>query len=629
MLREQTRRLRIEGLQCLYKKYKWSLKVFLCDPLKVAVPGGCRWQTRMQAWLAVMMFKRQIRRLLRIRSLRLRLVLPFVAVILLLTVVLGWMFWWAGSKGVADLTGQLMVERTERLAEAVERHMQGAGAVLESAFPQGMAGYEDIRPVQAELTSRFYAATSLFPDPSDQVYYGNEQGQSFALQRLADGNAQLRVKDTSDKACKTYLLYGIESRPEYRFAENAHFDPRERLWYQLGRAAAQHKWTGVYLDFDSGELVNSRVRQVLDRQGQVVGVVGTDILLSGLNRFIQGLAISKNSQAFIVEPDGQLVASSAIPYVQREADGRHARVNVAHSGEQLASQAWLQLQQLLPGLPDDSVRSLVLDDVNGQRVFVATRHILDSAGLDWYAVIAVPASDILDVVHNKVVLVIYCGVLAILLAIPLGMIMLARVVDDVAQLSRAVGSATVPGNGLLREVYRQVRRKDEIGSLARSFKKMHKELLTDRLTGVASRSAVEHDLGRLLVQRRKTGQPFTVLFIDLNKFKPLNDRFGHETGDSALIEIAARMQQMLRGQDMLARWGGDEFVIILPDVTDPDTAVSICERLQSVISQPLECCPGYQLSAAVGVALFPHDGRDEATLLRAADHAMYAEKQAC
>lgn len=576
-----------------------------------------------------MIFRRNIRRYLRVRSLRLRLMLPFVFVIFLLTLVLGGLLWWGGSKSVADLTEQLMIERTERMAEAVKQHMLGASAVLETAFPRGITIAEDIRPVMGDLISRFYAATTLFPDSSDLVYYGNKHGQGLALQRLVDGSAQLRIKEVAEVPRKFYLMYGIESEMEYRFVENVDFDPRERFWYQQGLTAAEHKWTGIYLDFDSGELVNSRVRQVLDREGQTVGVVGTDIFLSGLSRFIQGLAISENSQTFIVEPDGQLVAASAIDHVQRQADGRYTRVNVAQSGEQLASQAWLQLQQILPGLPDDSVRSLMLDDVGGQQAYVSIRHIVDKAGLDWYAVIAVPAGDILGGVRNNVVLVMYCGVLAILLSVPLGMLMLGRVAEDVSLLSRAVGSVTELGKGLPGEMYQQVRRKDEIGILARSFRKMHKELLTDRLTGVSSRSALEHDLNRLLAQRRKSGQPFTVLFIDLNKFKPLNDHFGHETGDNALVEVAARMQKMLRGQDMLARWGGDEFVIILPDVAELGTAVGICERLQAVIARPLECCAGYQLSAAIGIALFPNDGRDAATLLRAADQAMYAEKQAC
>ena len=555
--------------------------------------------------------------------------LAFFFVIFLLALVLGWLLWWGGSKSVSDLTEQLMIERTERIADAVKQHMQGASAVLETAFPRGVTVAEDLRPAISDLISRFYAATTLYPDSSDRVYYANKHGQGLVLQRLVDGNAQLHIKEAAGAPRKFYLMHGIEGEAEYRFTEDININPHERIWYQQGLTAAEHQWTGVYLDFDSGELVNSRVRQVLDREGQVAGVVGTDIFMSGLSRFMQGLAVSQNSQTFIVEPDGQLVAASAIEHVQRQANGRYVRVNAAQSDEQLVSQAWLQLQQMLPGLLDDSTRSLTLDDVDGQRAFVFIRHIVDRAGLDWYVVLAVPVSDILGGVRHNVVWVMYCGVLVTLLVVPLGMIMLGRVAEDVTLLSQVVGGATGLGKDLSGDVYQQVRRKDEIGVLARSFRKMHKELLTDRLTGAASRSALEHSLSRLLALRRKSGKPFALLFVDLNKFKPLNDCFGHEVGDQALIEVATRMQKMLREQDMLARWGGDEFVIVLPDAAGLDTAVRVCERVQTAVARPLECCPSYQLSAAVGMALFPRDGRDIATLLSVADQAMYADKQAC
>lgn len=572
-----------------------------------------------------MTFFRALGKALRPRSLRVQLVLPFLVVILLLTLALGWMFWWAGSRSVADLTGQLMVERTERMADAVGRHMFGAAAVLETAFPRGMRGLHDIRPAQRALATRFYTAASLHTEPSDLVYYGNESGQGYALQRLVDGNAQVRLQDGEGGARKIFMLYDIEGAPEYRFTESRLFDPRERLWYQVGKTASEHRWTGVHLDFDSGELVNSRVRQVLDGNGLQVGVVGTDIALSGLSRFIAGLDISPNSRAFIVEPDGQLVAVSAGRHVRRDDDGHYRRVNADDSGEPLLEQAWQHVRDHLPDLSvsDQRVHTLSFTDEQGQHVLVSVHHILDGAGLDWYAVIAVPASDILTDVRNKVVLVMFCGVLAILLAAMLGMVVLGRVADDVEQLSTVVGGAA--GRGI-QTLYSQVRRRDEIGTLARSFRKMHRELLTDRLTGVASRAALEHALNRLQQQRRKSGQPFALLFIDLNRFKPLNDRFGHETGDRALTEVAGNMQTMLRDHDLLARWGGDEFVILLPDVADHDTALRVCQRVQRAIAQPLACCEGYQLGAAIGIALFPEDGRDAATLLQAADQAMYADK---
>lgn len=148
---------------------------------------------------------------------------------------------------------------------------------------------------------------------------------------------------------------------------------------------------------------------------------------------------------------------------------------------------------------------------------------------------------------------------------------------------------------------------------------------TDPLTGVANRNGLAHAVGQLL----KTAQKRALLLIDLDRFKAVNDDYGHEAGDLALVETARRLERHLRGSDVIARTGGDEFVILLADRSDPEQLNTLLGRLSEALAQPI----AYRsrilaISASIGVARFPEDGETIEDLQRAADRAMYQAKQA-
>jgi len=158
------------------------------------------------------------------------------------------------------------------------------------------------------------------------------------------------------------------------------------------------------------------------------------------------------------------------------------------------------------------------------------------------------------------------------------------------------------------------------------------DLFTDDLTGAASRMALDSLLTRLTADRRMT--PFAVLFIDLNGFKPLNDQFGHDNGDRALIEVAGRIKAGLRADDLLARRSGDEFVVVALGVSSAEALDGLKAKLRARISAPLQTLtdipPGQVvcLGAAIGTACWPADALDAEALLKRADEAMYRDKPA-
>jgi diguanylate cyclase (GGDEF)-like protein len=149
--------------------------------------------------------------------------------------------------------------------------------------------------------------------------------------------------------------------------------------------------------------------------------------------------------------------------------------------------------------------------------------------------------------------------------------------------------------------------------------------LTDPLTRVANRrallAAAEHEIAR----HRRAQRPFSVVMADLDGFKRVNDRYGHAAGDDLLRDVAAALVQAMRGQDTVARFGGDEFCVLAPD-TDSDGAVPLCARVSAAIrgiTTGMEHVHG-----SVGAAVFPDDGAEPMELLDVADARLLEAKRA-
>lgn len=151
----------------------------------------------------------------------------------------------------------------------------------------------------------------------------------------------------------------------------------------------------------------------------------------------------------------------------------------------------------------------------------------------------------------------------------------------------------------------------------------------DVLTGLSNRAVFEEELGRSLERVKRHFQNVTLLFIDLDNFKEINDSWGHQSGDAVLRTIAGRLTACSRKGDIIARLGGDEFAVVLDDNEKTEDVAQLVTRFLEEISRPTRA-QGQQITvtASIGVAVYPMDGEDVMTLLRNADAAMYAAKEA-
>lgn len=149
----------------------------------------------------------------------------------------------------------------------------------------------------------------------------------------------------------------------------------------------------------------------------------------------------------------------------------------------------------------------------------------------------------------------------------------------------------------------------------------------DFLTGLPNRMMFGHLLHQAVQTAKRYQKQFAVLFIDLDGFKEINDTMGHEAGDQLLKEIARRLKNNLRAADVAARMGGDEFVILLEEVTDPGSVATVAHKMNNSIAQPLTMKGRERrITASIGISLYPNDADDGQTLITHADKAMYVVK---
>jgi diguanylate cyclase len=154
------------------------------------------------------------------------------------------------------------------------------------------------------------------------------------------------------------------------------------------------------------------------------------------------------------------------------------------------------------------------------------------------------------------------------------------------------------------------------------------QAMHDTLTGLPNRALFYDRLTHALAWARRHESTFAVLFLDLDRFKLINDSLGHEVGDQVLIEVARRLDDALRSSDTAARFGGDEFIILCEDITDEQQAVRIAERIVRSIERPLELeNDSTFITASIGIVVAGETDSDPEVLIREADAAMYRAKK--
>ena len=225
---------------------------------------------------------------------------------------------------------------------------------------------------------------------------------------------------------------------------------------------------------------------------------------------------------------------------------------------------------------------------------------------------------------------------ALVIALTAGVLLGSYVLGSVGALRRAARGLE-EGDLAARAALDKM---DELGELAGAFNVMAEKIEThqraleelairDGLTGLANRREFDRRLKEELERSRRYSHPFSLLMLDLDHFKGVNDSYGHPAGDEVLRALAARIREQVRPVDQVARYGGEEFAVIQPE-TGGAGALALAERLRAAIAAvpfALDAGRSIDLTASIGVACFPRDSETEHDLVAAADHALYGAKQ--
>lgn len=186
-------------------------------------------------------------------------------------------------------------------------------------------------------------------------------------------------------------------------------------------------------------------------------------------------------------------------------------------------------------------------------------------------------------------------------------------------------------NELIARIRSQLRRKRYSDRLRSNVRNGLKMAVIDPLTGIYNRRYASQHMLRVMERARETGGVFAVMMIDLDKFKSINDRFGHDAGDAVLREFSRRLQENIRGVDLVARFGGEEFFVAMPDV-DAHAAGHAAERIRRAIEDAPVILPGgageVHVTVSIGVAIADAADSDAEAIIKRADSALYHSKEA-
>jgi diguanylate cyclase (GGDEF)-like protein len=243
--------------------------------------------------------------------------------------------------------------------------------------------------------------------------------------------------------------------------------------------------------------------------------------------------------------------------------------------------------------------------------------------------------------------------LAALFLLGLGVLLAGNVIHSILQPLQRLRQGVRAISAGYFDVRVQVDTRDELGHLADAFNGMAKELeeshsalqneihkqkaaaqrieylaYNDQLTALPNRTMFSVALNQALHEAQRHARRFALLFVDLDRFKHINDTLGHATGDALLKDVALRLGEALRAGDMVARLGGDEFVVLIKDLQNEKHVEIVAEKILAAIAVPLQFS-GHELrvTCSVGVSIYPGDGEDAQTLMKNADIAMYQAKE--
>ncbi|WP_246276866.1 PAS domain S-box protein [Microcoleus asticus] len=408
---------------------------------------------------------------------RIVLVVPFALQTFAAVGLTGWLSLRNGRIAVNHVAAQLRTEVTSRIQQHINNYIETPHQINQlnlDAIRLGMVNEQD----SDSLQRYFYKQIKIF-DKISYIQFASEKKDFIGVERLDDGKLQVQISNQSTGYnLHSYVLSEFEE-PTKLLKTTLNYDPRVRPWYIAPVRAGKPTWSKIYNYFDAPKLAITAAQPVYGEDGKLIGILGSDLALSKLNQFLETLKIGKSGQTFIVERSGQLVANSTLEPPFIVSNGVAKRIVAASSKNVLIRSTARYLTERFGDLHKID-RSRQLDfTIDGQRQFLQVTPLLDSRGLDWLIVVAVPEADFMERINANTRYTVLLCFGALVVATAIGALTSRWIVVPIQRLSKAAEALSRgewDGMAVDFRLMASVEREDEVGVLARSFNRMAAQL---------------------------------------------------------------------------------------------------------------------------------------------------------
>ncbi len=553
-------------------------------------------------------------------------ILPFVLLLLCLALTVAWVIHRSADEAVDAVSDSALTRTAYYLHNAVQNQLAHARISLNAIAPYSLSRQGAMPSAFPEVQDQLWTALHLFPDTGRRVFFCTKSGQYVGITKINEHQYEIGLRATGTERWTVYSSTG--PRQIGKAVRSESYDPRKQRWYRLAVNHEREVWYAHPFGPEESDNLITLAKPVYATDQTLLGVASAELSLSGIAHVLNSVPVSTRGVAFIIDRSGKLIAASST-YVS-STDGMKRTAHFATYAHSMlvrdAHAAFKGAKAAMPAMTEGVGKVNVFDFISGREKARASAVELRENGLDWVLITAAPQSDFGEEVHATVLKNLAIGMALMMLALLIGYFTLRRALADIRRLTSAVknigrGDAFTSLN---------IERGDEIGQLAKSFQQIERSLRTDKLTSVLNRDSLIAQIDfHCSVGREVDFLRFTILFIDLDGFKQINDLYGHDEGDRVLSESAQRLQAAIRREDAVARFGGDEFVVYLHGVSEPEIIAAICEKIRSSLEQPVHLREGnsVRVGASIGHASFPEDGLNSDVLLRIADNRMFYDKK--